>query len=1300
MIPRAALTLLVLLATARGQESPAIAVGETVEIIGEDVGAKVGLEDVAVVEVGDRFEALGLEAGWVRIKAAGKEGWVPRTKVRPIPDIEMGDIVEVTATTTPVKVGKADVANVAKGRRLVALECRPPWFRVRTDGRVGWVAKDAIRRYQPSYVESEAEVIRRFEAWTRAIKVNDRPGALEQGKCVLRLGLRNLQLWLQDPDRLVRAQELEFRRGVLNPAQWLAGAIEGDEVESVHAVELRRVILAMRKRIDGRDHPNTVSARVELDRALVRQGLSVSDRKRVLAADAEAIRVRSLSGDAAITALRGVLVVYDEVVGRENPDYGAGQYNLGQSLAARGAFTDAKAAYEEAIRIYRGLYGDDHPHTAESMYGLARLHRDAGQYDTGLPIAERVVAICRKAIPKEAPFYTLALNELAVLHFRRLDYAAAQQLFEEIVAIRLRSLGTEHPLYATALDNLALLHHERGDVEAARPLFEQALSVHRATRGEKSRDYAYTLNNHARLLRAEGDRSAARAGFERAAEIFAATAGREHEGYLGARTNLAEVLGEIGEFDVARRVLEEVVEIRGRIQGAKHPDVATSLTALAHVLRFSRRRDDAKPLLQRALAIRREVLGEDHPQTTVSLLALGNLEFELGNESVALDLQRRVIATRRRTLGDRHPAYAQSLLGHASQLKTLGDYDAAEPMFEEALAILLRVRGDAHPDTATCQINLAQIHALRGEDTKAVARFEEERRTGRRYIARVLPGLSESERVTFLDRSEETAAWHVALSYGFLHRSDPTVAERSAAWALNGKSLAVESLAKSLRAARSLDAPGAAELVEQLRIARTLLARESLRDADPERPEHRRTAIDDLQREVDDVVARLGRLGLEAAGPDEWTELADVRRAIPMDAAFVEIARLPVRRFQAGENRWNAPRYVAWIIRRTGPVRVVDLGEAAAIESDVTEVREHLASAPKRIRADGEDRAEAADRQRLRRLAGRVLDPVLAELDDDVRQVVLGPDGELWLVPWAALPLQDGRYAVERYEFAYVVSGRDFVVEREPAEATHEPLVLADPDFDLAPRRTRSEPSTLRGDSVIGEIPEAGRLPATAAEARVIAPGIRALTGNTPNLFLGAEATETVLKRTPRPMVLSLATHGYFLPGSDDPDDVDASIDQPYGSRPPVAAKAIDNPLLRCGLLLAGANQRSLAAADVDDGVLTGAEIVATDLRGTRLVVLSACETGIGRVRNGEGVAGLRQAFQLAGAEAVVASLWQVDDLATARLMRDLFDELSKPDTPASAALRRTQLARLESRRDRYGAAHPFYWAAFTSTGR
>jgi CHAT domain-containing protein len=343
-------------------------------------------------------------------------------------------------------------------------------------------------------------------------------------------------------------------------------------------------------------------------------------------------------------------------------------------------------------------------------------------------------------------------------------------------------------------------------------------------------------------------------------------------------------------------------------------------------------------------------------------------------------------------------------------------------------------------------------------------------------------------------------------------------------------------------------------------------------------------------------------------------------------------------------------------------------------------------------------------------LAHLVLTPILPHVGK-AETLLISPDADLWLVPWAALPLPDGSYVVEHYSLCLPVSGREIPqTPNEQAQTTAKPLLLADPDFDLSAKQARAVARSLIGPAAAGtqeatrgvpalRLGSVPRLPGTASEAEAITPRLRAWSGTAPRVYTGEQALEAVVKLARSPRALVLSTHGFFLPDQKRPA---ASSNQPADAEDPGRAQIAspwENPLLRCGLLLAGCNNPPKDGETGDDGVLTGLEIVGTDLRGTELVVLSACETGLGEVRNGEGVAGLRQAFQLAGAEAVVATLWQIPDQQSAQLMIRFFDELAAKKDKATA-LAEAQRAIIKERRAKRGAAHPFYWAAFALTGR
>jgi CHAT domain-containing protein len=656
------------------------------------------------------------------------------------------------------------------------------------------------------------------------------------------------------------------------------------------------------------------------------------------------------------------------------------------------------------------------------------------------------------------------------------------------------------------------------------------------------------------------------------------------------------------------------------------------------------------------------------------------------------------------------------------------------------------------------------------------------------------------------------SAFHTVQTLGLMRSADAALTELSAAWVVNGKGVAQQALAERALLARDSRDPATASLARALTGVRADLAALSSGQFKPEEAANRQARIAALNKQEEEASRKLGQAAGRPTRDDPWIELNEVRQALAPDAVLVEISRFNVMDFK--EYQWRLPHYAAWIVPPAGKgaVRLVDLGEAGPIDDAVNGVLRALREALQRIPKEGEAESERALQGPLQGLAKLVLEPLMPHIADAKRWVI-GPDAQLWLVPWAALPLKNGSYAIEQYSIGYVVSGRDLVTGATKG-ITDRPLILADPDFDLSPSAVTSESrEALRGaavapvaalagrrlrgtigkwnvsfafgdegrltihdenaggrvagegrwalegaklsmqtafahysgvvqsDVVVGERTASGktdnwqfrlpagavatrglaaelrssslggllgkvpRLPGTAVEAEAISPSVKAYAKAEPRVYTDKQALEGVFKVARSPRLVVLSTHGFFLPKQQVKRDerFDRGFGQEVGgSKVALGAdgKALENPLLRCGLLLAGCNQRDkTGSADGDDGVLTGLEIVGTDLRGTELVVLSACETALGEVRDGEGVAGLRQAFQLAGAQSVVATLWQIPDRDSALLMTDFFGQLASGHGKVEA-LREAQLARIKARRARNEAAHPFFWAAFTFTGQ
>jgi len=328
--------------------------------------------------------------------------------------------------------------------------------------------------------------------------------------------------------------------------------------------------------------------------------------------------------------------------------------------------------------------------------------------------------------------------------------------------------------------------------------------------------------------------------------------------------------------------------------------------------------------------------------------------------------------------------------------------------------------------------------------------------------------------------------------------------------------------------------------------------------------------------------------------------------------------------------------------------------------------------------------------QLARTLDQQVMSPIRPFLGN-ARQLLISPDGELSLVPFEALKDEQGKYLIQRYAFSYLTSGRDLLRFESVTQSRGNPVVLANVNYDNATVTTfKPNSSHLRGSEQ-----RPGNWATTTCcsslDNQTEATAIKNVLPNA-QILLGADATKTAVQQLHGPAILHLATHGLFFPNQE--ISLRESLGDGFDKQPPGKVLKLENPLLRAGLALAGFNKRKEKIEGGDDGVLTAMEIAGLDLRGTQLVVLSACETGLGDVKVGDGVYGLRRALVIAGSQSQVLSLWSVDNIATTALMSKYYQNL-KAGKGRHEALQAAQREMLNTP----NYQHPYFWASFIPSG-
>ncbi len=850
-----------------------------------------------------------------------------------------------------------------------------------------------------------------------------------------------------------------------------------------------------------------------------------------------------------------------------------------------------------------------------------------------------------------------AAYDKAVALYEAGQYEAALAQGEQALALSEAVLdGSGDPAVANSLDLLGILHGLQGRFAQAEPLHQRALAIREDALGRNDPDVAASLNNLANLYFSE-------AMYARAEPLYLRALG-----------------------------------IREELLGKHHPDVAASLNNLANLYHAQRMPAQAEPLHQRALEIWEAALGRTHPHVAQSLNNLANLYYSQGSYARAEPLYLRALSIREEALGRDHPDVAASLNNLGSLYDAQGFYARAEPLYLRARIIWEAAFSEAHPGMVPTLTNLARFHMTQHRLTDALSLFTQAFSISEQRLRQRALSFSEARLTHFLEQLWEDAELLYSLLRAYPTNEDVRRLALSVVLLLKGRS--VGELASTSHAIYRSLGPLDRDLFQQLRELRGQLATLALqapcshsRADDPQRLDALATQAAALEA---DLTQRSAPFRALTALPALSKIVKQVTEALPKDAALVEFIAYTERPLlvKPGTPPPEIPhpqRYLAMVLLPTGDIRVRDLGPAEPIDRAASGLRDALA------------RRDAAFQASAQALYQRVFQPLLP-LPGSTHRLFLSPDGQLGLVPFAAL--HDGQqFLIDSYDFIYLTSGKDLLPHPHADDTQGSVVVLADPDFsapppappsssEAAPALTaRSASVELFSSTPRAELPERAwvPLPGTRQEAEAIQ---RLLPQA--QLFLGPQATKERLLQLPTPAVLHIATHGFFL--EDVPAREDSRAMGNFGALSGGApARRPPDPLLRSGLILVGAQARDphasgAASSALDNSMVTALELVGLNLWGTQLVVLSACDTGRGDVRLGQGVYGLRRAFLVAGAETVVMSLWKVNDETTRELMEAYYRHLLAGQGRACAL-------REAMRELRASQPHPYYWAPFIALG-
>ncbi len=929
------------------------------------------------------------------------------------------------------------------------------------------------------------------------------------------------------------------------------------------------------------------------------------------------------------------------------PEYATALNAWGDALNRTGKSAEAEPILVQSLEIRKQVLGDTHPDYATTLINLGLLYKNTGRFSKAEPLYLQAFEIRLKTYGEKNNDVASVLNSLGNLYSDIGNYQKSEVFYLRAIECWKKSMGEDDPILAIPFNNLGNLSFFTGDYQKAENYYSKSLDIKRKAEGPSSHSIGVLLHN------------------------------------------LGNVALKMGNLPKATSYFLQSLEIKRKILDAGDPDLAATLNNIANLYSDVGKNSIAERYYLEGLEILKKSRGENHPEVAATLNNIGVLYSDAGKFAKAETVHHQSLNIRKKVLGENHPDVAVSLEDIASVYWKSGRTQKAETFLLQSLQIRRKALGDGHLETSTSVENLASLNFSAGRMEKAESWFIDWNAKKQAQIQRYFPYLSDQEKERFyettLSESEDVFKSFCIERYA----GKKTIATDLYNDQLATKGLLLSSSSKWRHRIRTSGDTTVSALFK-----RWESSREQLNDLLESTDSTDRAGIDSVQTQTEKMEKELSLRSESFArlADHKLISWKDIQKTLKPGEAAIEMVR--VQKFGINKTVTDTTNPMKPVYKIKG---LTDTIYYAALIVKPESVFPELVLLRNGNELEGkalsyyknaiQNRVEDSRSYRL------FWDKIRSKLGP-TRRVFFSPDGVYHNINLNTLQNpKTKKYLVEELDISLVTGTKDLLNPESsdsqgmvaemvgfPSYYNSSATVSISTEFRNSPKLTYQ--LRLASDETIAE------LPATKIEVDKISEILQSK-GWKVNELTGDKALEEIIKESNSPKVLHIATHGFFQP------------DTTKGS----------NPLLHSGLMLTGAGStlKGLKSAGTEDGILTAYEAMNLYLDNTDLVVLSACETGLGEIKNGEGVYGLQRAFKVAGAKTLIMSLWKVNDEATQELMVRFYKHWLSPPAPEGGVvlappsgvggpgLRSAFLKAQKELKAKY--PDPYYWGAFVLVG-